>query len=98
LRLQPRRIGHRYLRVQLRHAARRARRWRPRRRRGPLRDRGDAVLRLTRRRRRRRGERGAVTTLVAVLLAGNVLLGMAALALDVGLYYVEREELQSGAD
>lgn len=56
------------------------------------------MLRLTGQRRRRRGDRGAVTTLVAVLLAGNVLLGMAALAVDVGLLYVEREELQSGAD
>ena len=56
------------------------------------------MLRLTRQRRHERGDRGAVTTLVAVLLAGNVLLGMAALAVDVGLLYVEREELQSGAD
>lgn len=48
---------------------------------------------------RRRGrDRGAVAALVAVLLAGNVMLGMGALAVDVGLYYVEREELQSGAD
>ncbi|GFJ90626.1 pilus assembly protein TadG-related protein [Phytohabitans rumicis] len=44
------------------------------------------------------GDRGAVAALVAVLLSGNVLLGMAALTIDVGLLYAEREELQSGAD
>jgi hypothetical protein len=48
--------------------------------------------------RRRRGDRGAVATLVAVLLAGNVLVGMGALVVDVGLLYAEREDLQSGAD
>lgn len=48
--------------------------------------------------RRRRGDRGAVAALVSVLLAGNVLLGMSALVLDVGLLYAEREQLQSGAD
>jgi hypothetical protein len=36
--------------------------------------------------------------LVGILLAGNVALGMGALVLDVGLLYVEREQLQSGAD
>ncbi|HEU5108772.1 MAG TPA: pilus assembly protein TadG-related protein [Micromonosporaceae bacterium] len=36
--------------------------------------------------------------IVGVLLAGGVLLGMTALAVDVGLLYAEREELQSGAD
>ncbi|MGH3713626.1 MAG: pilus assembly protein TadG-related protein [Micromonosporaceae bacterium] len=44
------------------------------------------------------GDRGAVTTLVALLLAAGVLLGMGALAIDVGRLYAEREELQSGAD
>lgn len=43
-------------------------------------------------------DRGAVATIVAILLAGGVLLGMGALVLDVGKLYVEREELQSGAD
>ena len=41
---------------------------------------------------------GAVTMLVAVLLAGGVLLGMAALTVDVGLIHAERRELQNGAD
>jgi hypothetical protein len=45
-----------------------------------------------------RGERGAAATLVAVLLAGGVLLGMTALVVDVGQLYAEREELLSGAD
>jgi len=35
---------------------------------------------------------------VAILLAGGVLLGFMALVVDVGLIYVEREELQTGAD
>lgn len=43
-------------------------------------------------------DRGASATLVAVLLAGGVLLGMAALVVDVGKLYAEREELMSGAD
>lgn len=43
-------------------------------------------------------DRGGIATLVAILLAGGVLLGMAALAVDVGQLYAEREELQSGAD
>jgi len=43
-------------------------------------------------------DRGAVATVVAVLLAGGVLMGFAALAIDVGLLYAEREELVSGAD
>ena len=49
-------------------------------------------------RRRHRHDRGAAATLVAVLLAGGVLLGMTALVVDVGKLYAEREELQSGAD
>jgi hypothetical protein len=47
---------------------------------------------------RKTGDRGAVATIVAVLLAGGVLLGMGALTIDVGRLYAEREELQSGAD
>lgn len=43
-------------------------------------------------------DRGASATLVAVLLAGGVLLGMTALVVDVGKLYAEREELMSGAD
>lgn len=49
-------------------------------------------------RRRVRSDRGAAATLVAVLLAGGVLLGMTALVVDVGQIYAEREELQSTAD
>ena len=44
------------------------------------------------------GDKGAAATLVAVLLAGGVLLGMTALVVDVGSLYAEREELMSGAD
>lgn len=46
----------------------------------------------------RRDDRGGIAVLACVLLAGGVLLGMAALTLDVGQVYAEREELQSGAD
>jgi hypothetical protein len=49
-------------------------------------------------RHRVRDDSGAAATLVAVLLAGGVLLGMTALVVDVGLLYTEREELLSGAD
>ncbi|MCJ8503650.1 pilus assembly protein TadG-related protein [Kocuria flava] len=42
------------------------------------------------------GERGAVAVLTALTLV--VLLGFVALAVDVGLLYAERAELQSGAD
>lgn len=41
---------------------------------------------------------GAASMLVAILLAGGVLLGMAALTVDVGLVHAERRELQNGAD
>ena len=44
------------------------------------------------------GDRGSVATIVAVLLAGGVLLGMAAFVVDVGNLFTEREELLSGAD
>jgi hypothetical protein len=43
-------------------------------------------------------ERGAVTTLVAALLAVGLLLGMGALVIDSGQLFGERAELQSGAD
>ena len=46
----------------------------------------------------RRADRGGVVTIVAIVLAGGALLGTGALAVDVGQLYVEREELQSGAD
>lgn len=45
-----------------------------------------------------RGEHGVVTALVAALAGTGVLLGMAALVIDVGALYAEREQLQSGAD
>src|SRR5690606_28876124 len=41
---------------------------------------------------------GAVAVLVMVLLAGGVLLGMAALTIDVGSLYGERRQLQNSAD
>nr|WP_260408597.1 Tad domain-containing protein [Planomonospora venezuelensis] len=47
---------------------------------------------------RRGGDEGGIAVLVCVLVAGGVLLGMGALAVDVGRLYAEREELQSGAD
>jgi hypothetical protein len=43
-------------------------------------------------------DRGAVTATLAVILGGGVLLGMAAVVVDVGRLYAEREQLQSGAD
>jgi hypothetical protein len=46
----------------------------------------------------RENERGAVATLVSLVLGAGVLLAMGALVIDVGRLYVEREELQSGAD
>src|SRR5439155_9603921 len=51
-----------------------------------------------RRRWRHQAERGAIATLVLVLLGGGALTGAGALAIDVSQLYVEREELQSGAD
>jgi Flp pilus assembly protein TadG len=44
------------------------------------------------------GDRGSTTALMAVVLAGGVLLGACAIVVDVGRLYVEREELHSGAD
>jgi hypothetical protein len=43
-------------------------------------------------------DRGAFGVLVGMLLATGVLLGMAALTVDVGQLYQERAELQNGAD
>lgn len=43
-------------------------------------------------------ERGAIGVLVAALIGGGVLLGMAALTIDVGQLYQNRAELQNGAD
>jgi Flp pilus assembly protein TadG len=45
-----------------------------------------------------RDEQGAIGVLVAVLIGGGVLLGMGALAVDVGQLYQNRAELQNGAD
>ena len=45
-----------------------------------------------------RGERGAVATLVAVLLGGGVVLGFAAVSIDVGSLMWERRQLQNAAD
>jgi Flp pilus assembly protein TadG len=45
-----------------------------------------------------RDERGAMGVLIAVLIGGGVLLGMGALAIDVGQIYQNRAELQNGAD
>jgi len=46
----------------------------------------------------RRRDAGGVAVIVGILTATGVLLGMAALAVDVGQLYAEREDLQSGAD
>jgi Flp pilus assembly protein TadG len=49
-------------------------------------------------RRRRDRDQGAVATVLAALLAGGVVMGMGAVVIDVGQLYVEREQLQTGAD
>ena len=46
----------------------------------------------------RRRERGAVSTIFAVLLAGGVVMGMLAMTVDVGSIWLERRQLQNGAD
>jgi Flp pilus assembly protein TadG len=46
----------------------------------------------------RKDDRGAIGVLIAVLIAGGVLLGIGALAVDVGQLYSERAQLQNGAD
>ncbi|MET9270727.1 TadE/TadG family type IV pilus assembly protein [Kribbella sp. NPDC003557] len=43
-------------------------------------------------------DRGAFGALIGVLFASGVLLGLAALTIDVGTVYQERAELQNGAD
>jgi Flp pilus assembly protein TadG len=53
---------------------------------------------LMRRLRSRGAERGAVAVLVAILFGSGVLLGMAALVVDVGGMYAEKAQLQNGAD
>jgi Flp pilus assembly protein TadG len=60
----------------------------------------DVVLKLVRPMMRLLGrdDRGAVGVLVSMLLGTGVLLGMAALTIDVGILYQERAELQNGAD
>jgi Flp pilus assembly protein TadG len=47
---------------------------------------------------RRRAERGGAAMIVAVLLGGGVLIGVSALAIDVGNMMFERRQLQNGAD
>jgi Flp pilus assembly protein TadG len=47
---------------------------------------------------KRYDDRGAVATVFGILLSGGVLLGLMALVVDVGQIYVERGELQTGAD
>ncbi|MEP6648392.1 MAG: Tad domain-containing protein [Lapillicoccus sp.] len=47
---------------------------------------------------RRRRDRGAAALIVTVLFASGVLLGCAALTVDVGQLYSERRQLQNGAD
>jgi hypothetical protein len=46
----------------------------------------------------RADDRGAFGVLIGMLLGSGVLLGMAALTIDVGTVYQERAELQNGAD
>ncbi|GAA1873271.1 pilus assembly protein TadG-related protein [Asanoa iriomotensis] len=46
----------------------------------------------------RRRDRGAVSAIAAVLFGTGVVLGVSALVVDVGLIYVERKQLQTGAD
>ncbi|MFI5622881.1 pilus assembly protein TadG-related protein [Nocardioides sp. NPDC051685] len=43
-------------------------------------------------------DRGAVSTLVAIVLGAGLLLGIGALVIDTGQLFVERAELQNGAD
>ncbi|MFI7600243.1 pilus assembly protein TadG-related protein [Actinoplanes sp. NPDC049681] len=56
------------------------------------------MRRVTVRRRPGRGDDGAIAATVAILLGVGVLLGVAAVVVDVGRLYAEREQLQSGAD
>lgn len=45
-----------------------------------------------------RSDRGAASAIVAVVMAGGVVLGMATVVVDVGRLYAEREQLATGAD
>ena len=45
-----------------------------------------------------RDDRGAIGVIIAILVGGGVLLGSAALVIDVGQIYQNRSELQNGAD
>ena len=56
------------------------------------------INRLIDRTRRQGEDRGAVATLVAIVLGVGLLLGIGALVIDTGQLYVERAELQNGAD
>ena len=60
----------------------------------------DLILGLARPIRQRvgRDEGGAIAVLIAVLIGGGVLTGMGALVIDIGQLYVERAQLQNGAD
>lgn len=55
-------------------------------------------LRKFRARLRRQRERGAVATLIAILLAGGVVIGMLAISVDLGNIAYERSQVQNGAD
>lgn len=48
--------------------------------------------------RRRGNDRGAVAVTVALVLAGGVMLGLGAIVVDLGWLYIERAQLQTGAD
>jgi Flp pilus assembly protein TadG len=45
-----------------------------------------------------RSDRGGVTLIITIVVGCGVMMGMGALVVDVGQIYVEREDLQSGAD
>lgn len=56
------------------------------------------INRIIDRTRRTGDDRGAVSTLVAIIFGFGLLLGIGALVIDTGQLYVERAELQNGAD
>lgn len=58
----------------------------------------NVMIRLARLVQPRHAERGAVATIVAAMLGGGVVLGFAALSMDVGSLMWERRQLQAGAD
>jgi hypothetical protein len=62
------------------------------------RDRGSAFGRRDSGAAMNRRDRGAIAPLVAVMISSGVLIGMAALVVDVGNMYAERGQLQNGAD